>query len=637
MVARLVLAQLPIPQLGALAPTGNVPLAAGALAVAAQVHEITSGIEVEVLPPDLTDTYGDTWLAEHIAASEPDFLGLSLYLWSSERSLHLGREVKRRSPKTRVIVGGPEVSADNSFLLGQDGFDYAVTGEAEDTATDLVATLLAGQDPVGLANVAVRTPAGLSAFGPPAVADFPLERYPSPYLSGFVPVDSERSTYVETVRGCRSHCTFCFYPKSSASLRSLSPEQCGALIRGLRDAGAREVVFLDPTFNHRPDFEVLLDVLAEAGGGALTFFAEVRAEGLTAVHAQKLARAGFTRLEIGLQSVNGATLKRIRRGGSAAKVAAAARLLQDVGIELLVDLIIGLPGDRPDDVLAGIDFLREHDLAAAAQVFPLCVLPGTVLRADAAREGLAYDPGPPYRVSATREMDADTLTALIDSAEARLGRRFDELPRPHLVAAPAEDGPPDVLHVDLDAPARVLAAASTPAARHVALVIAGTDLFAERALLAQAIAARMAIDPYATLDVVLRPRRTFPLDLLAVVRRALDGGPASYGTRMLSHRGEDAQRRIAVVLPAGGAFPDGYVQALVARVPVFVESDLGGAPAAARRWGGAGVLIGDMPAHVDATTWRVLAACGPERIAFADREVEARWVKDALGFREVER
>ena len=37
-------------------------------------------------------------------------------------------------------------------------------------------------------------------------------------------------------------------------------------------------------------------------------------------------------------------------------------MLHGEGIELLVDLIVGLPGDVPDDVLRGIDFLEQHGL-----------------------------------------------------------------------------------------------------------------------------------------------------------------------------------------------------------------------------------------------------------------------------------
>jgi len=65
-----------------------------------------------LVPPPVTDALGDA-LAQVVSRGEPEFLGLSLYLWKVERSLHLAREVKKCSPATRVLVGGREVSSDN--------------------------------------------------------------------------------------------------------------------------------------------------------------------------------------------------------------------------------------------------------------------------------------------------------------------------------------------------------------------------------------------------------------------------------------------------------------------------------------------------------------------------------------------
>jgi hypothetical protein len=108
--------QLPVPRPAAYAATGNVPLAAGCLGVAARIHGLGDALALDVLRPEATDALGDARLADLVARDEPDFLGLSLYLWNGERSLHLAREVKRRSPWTIVLIGGPEVSVWPRFL-----------------------------------------------------------------------------------------------------------------------------------------------------------------------------------------------------------------------------------------------------------------------------------------------------------------------------------------------------------------------------------------------------------------------------------------------------------------------------------------------------------------------------------------
>ena len=632
---RIRLLQLPIPPPAALAATGNVPLAAGVLKVAAEVHGLTDrGLEIEVMPPELTDTYGDRKLADHIAEGQPEFVGLSLYLWNVERSLHVAREIKARSPATQVIIGGPEVTSTPGFVNDALGYDIAVTGEAEDRFAQVMELLMNGDDPSSLPGVATRLANGkMGGFGAEPVADFPISMYPSPYVSGALAVTPKRSTYVETVRGCASSCTYCFYPRSSSSLRSLDVEQSASLLAGLRDRGAREVVFLDPTFNHRQGFQELLDAMIRVNGeGQLSFFAEVRPEGLTEKHAADLAAAGFTKLEIGLQSVNKETLKRVKRFGDPMKVAEAARMLRGQGIDLLVDLIIGLPNDTPGDVAAGVEFLVEHGLGDCAQVFPLCVLPGTAMRASAEEFGLVYDPAPPYRVIRAEGFDETQLIETLLQAEEALDRRLDEYPRLHLISADGTD-PEDVLCVDLAASESETVANANFGARHVALWFRGDDLYPGIERIRSELRVQLQREPFGVLDVVLRPKSPFPFDLLEMILEEFDAATPSYLTRVLAHRGENLQRRIGVVLPRDTGFPESWVEALLEEVPVFQEQTL--EEAITRPLGD------DLPAalitdsEIDEDAWALLVRLrDAEGIAFASREFEARWSLEELRYDE---
>ena len=393
-------------------------------------------------------------------------------------------------------------------------------------------------------------------------------------------------------------------------LRSLSVAESVRLVESLRDKGAREIVFLDPTFNHRPDFAQLLEGLERANaGGSLSFFAEVRAEGLTARHAEQLARAGFTKLEIGLQSARRETLQRIKRGGEVGKVLEAAKRLGANGIDLLVDLIVGLPGDTADDVKRGVELLVEHGLGD--QAFGLSLLPGTAMRATAAADGVVYDEAPPYRVLRTSTMDEEALAEVLAWAERHLDRRIDEVPRPHLVERPGDASSPDVLRVDVESPPSVAVAG----AQHVALWFDGGDLFARRDAVARAIDARLAVDPYATLDVVLVARREFPLDLVDLVRARLNAGTPSCLSRMLSGRGEDLQRRVAVVAPQGAAVSDGWLEAVSTLAPVYRDQ-------LARE-----AIEGAEALGVTAPRARIVGEVGPSEWAkLADRALEARWL-----------
>jgi hypothetical protein len=241
-------------------------------------------------------------------------------------------------------------------------------------------------------------------------------------------------------------------------------------------------------------------------------------------------------------------------------------------------------------------------------------LPGTALRATAGEDGVAFDPAPPYRVQRTATFSEEALRETLFEAEEVLGRRLDEWPRPHL----SEGG------LDGFAPAQL------PGPQHAALWFRGGALFERRGEILRAIDGRLGLDPYATLDVVLQPRGTFPLDLLDAVRARLQEGPQSYLSRSLAHRGEDAQRRIAVVLD--GEHPADFAEALDGQAQVFREQSAVQALRDAERLGiglpAARITGAVTPAQFEELSRRA----GADFVAFADPALERSWQERVLGF-----
>lgn len=632
-IVRLVQLQAPPP--AALGQTGNAALSPGCLAVAAQVGGLTKKFDIDVILPQISDTFGDTTLADHLATDNPAILGFSLYMWNIERSLHIAREVLRRSPDTTVVVGGPEVQPDNAFLLKQQGFDLAVAGEGEEVFAEILARSAAGEPLGDVPSTAFRTEVGMGLFTPGKPPAFPIKKFPSPYLKDVIPIEAGTSVYIETVRGCASRCAFCFYSRGSCVVRRLGAPDAGKLISRLAEAGARHFTVLDPSFNLRPDFVQLLEAIAKTNRKQeFSFFAEVRAEALTEKQMDLLVKAGFTKLEAGLQSVNARTLARAKRGGDPEAVIKACEKLKARGIELLVDLMIGLPGDTRYDVHKAVETLRNRGLGEFVQMMPLSVLPGTSIRENAAEEGIVFEEAPPYRVIRTDKMSEADISESILMSEDILDRRLDEYPRPFLVSPAETVATPDVLTVNLDSPeSEVMQIVSVPCSRHVAMWLDSSDLFARRGLIGRIIERRVAVDPYCTLDVVLIARQPFPLDLVDLVRNALAKWPEWYLTRHLAQRGENAARRVSAVIPSRTNLPGDYVESLMAELPVFKDMTtreaakhpelLGDKIPAAR--------ITDTNLRLSNESLKKLArSADPEAVTFASRRIEAWWVKKVL-------
>jgi radical SAM superfamily enzyme YgiQ (UPF0313 family) len=67
-------------------------------------------------------------IAEKILAEDPAIIGLGVYVWNARQTSELVSLLKRISPETRVIIGGPEVSHEVTEQQICKAADYVITG-----------------------------------------------------------------------------------------------------------------------------------------------------------------------------------------------------------------------------------------------------------------------------------------------------------------------------------------------------------------------------------------------------------------------------------------------------------------------------------------------------------------------------
>ncbi|MBI5446840.1 MAG: radical SAM protein [Deltaproteobacteria bacterium] len=407
---RALLVQLPVP--GYLWPTldANVPLAAGCLSSWAAGPGRASGWEVELLPWREADLLGDEALLRAILGRQPDLVGFSLYLWNSERSLDVARKVSEAGPA--VALGGPEVLPENEWLWNAAGFAVRLPGEGEEAFA-----------------------AVLRSCGERARRTDPIDlrALPSPYLSGLLPPYPDGSIWLETVRGCPFRCAYCHYGKRYARTRSFASGWLEAHLAWARERGVREVYLMDPSFNVRADWEEVLRAL-EAGNpeGRLALHTELVADRLGPGDGRRLARAGLKNCEVGLQTIHDSVLAAVGRTWERKAWLEGVRELTGAGIKVIVGLIAGLPGDTLAGFGESLDFVLREAPEAEVQLFPLALLPGTRLRADAGKLGLLALERPPYTVQQTPGLTFEELAACTDLFEEATGLELDPLGPPAL-------------------------------------------------------------------------------------------------------------------------------------------------------------------------------------------------------------
>ncbi len=536
----------------------NVPLAAAYLEHAAERAGENRHYRFERIPGEMENA--DTpALAGFLAAREPAVLAFSLYLWNIERSLRLARAVKRLSPATRVVVGGPEVAYRHPFLFRAGVADAVVVGEGELAFPALLKAYRSGAA-VNMNTVAVHTRDGYR-WGRRLAPEVELaDAIPPPDHDACRP-DVGGMAYLETARGCPYRCTYCRYPHLRRHMTFLTPADIITRVRALRAAGAREIRFVDPTFNAHPRFRDVVSALASVNRDRrLGFFVELAAEGLTEADADALASANVAEIEVGLQSRDAQVLRAIRRPTDLAALERGVRLLTRRGIRVTLDIMYGLPLQRVGEVRASLRWAAGMR-GVNVQCLQTLLLPGTELR-DRHREwGVLADSHPPYGVQATSTMapaDFSRVEAIIED-DPRL--RSDVRTR-RFVGRRLPDLFPERVRVELAAwrPGQRIGGSQN----RRAVIVAGNGLFGQRERLASLIRHAVRQDPDMLWQFVLEPREEEPLDLFDALADVIRRIPPHITDRYAAARlhGGMAARRLLVQLPPARRFGKDWVEAV---------------------------------------------------------------------------
>ncbi|MCK4506718.1 MAG: B12-binding domain-containing radical SAM protein, partial [Candidatus Aegiribacteria sp.] len=401
------LLQLPLNPSAPLELTGNIPLAGTSLASAAGLHRDS------ILDQNTTDISGDRALVNLVTEKSPRLIAFTLYSWNVERSIHVAKEIRRRIPELIIVAGGPEVTADNEWLLRNSEFDLFVSGEGEPVASEVLK-----YDSV--INI-IKTASGFLETGQ---MDFIPGSWPNPWLTGYLDPSEGASIHIETVRGCSGSCNYCSYRRNHPVPRILPAKDAIVLLKKLSSAGAGEIVFLDPTFNNRPDLIELLEGMVNL---RIDCFGEMRGDTISKHIADALSRAGFKSAEIGFQSGNPEVLRQSGRSGNPMDILDGALNLKNAGVTPVIDLMLGLPGDTPAGAIRSAGMIRDMGLHQHVQVFHLSMLPGTQIRIDSTDRFMSRPPY--YRFT---DMSMGGYAAAREEIADILGYDLDLDPRPLL-------------------------------------------------------------------------------------------------------------------------------------------------------------------------------------------------------------
>lgn len=294
-----------------------------------------------------------------------------------------GREYARlaREAGAFVVMGGYHPTALTDEVLSDPNVDAVIRGEGERVLRDLVLRG-PGEDIPGLSFKR----GGEIVHNPDQDLIADLDTLPQPMRSIRPARFGERGDRysIDTVyssRGCIARCTFCANDTVNKSFRPRSPEHFVEELMRIHDPNQKKIVkFWDSIFLFDPArVEKIVDLMLRRNLTHFRIITESRSDDVIRCEhlMPELRRVGFEKIQIGIESPDPETFRRLRKGGSVAKHERAVRIIQQGGMKVEGFFIIGHSHETEEDIKRYPDFSERLGIHHRALYFVMTPYPGT--------------------------------------------------------------------------------------------------------------------------------------------------------------------------------------------------------------------------------------------------------------------
>jgi radical SAM PhpK family P-methyltransferase len=276
--------------------------------------------------------------------------------------------VRERSPRTKVIVGGPYIwnlvqspsRRGQDLLFGEMGADaFVIDSQGETTLARVVKIFAEGRD-----DELARTPNVAFAVDGKWVRTERAEENNSLDQNRvdwtLFDADSIRPfTMTRTAISCPFACSFCTYPLRAGEHRLASLETMEAELRVLDSLGVKFVDFIDDTFNvPLPRFKDLCRMLIR-NRFSFRWISYLRCGNMDEEAVRLAAESGCVGALLGIESGSRPVLENMNKFANPDKYRKAIRWLEDAGVMCWALLFVGFPGETTETVAETVALVRD--------------------------------------------------------------------------------------------------------------------------------------------------------------------------------------------------------------------------------------------------------------------------------------
>lgn len=314
-------------------------------------------------------------IIEAVKTGKPEYVLLSGFLGNFQYTFMKKaiNDLKKASPSTNVIMGGPMASCIPELLIDKTNIDYVVVGEGEETAIELLRHIDEGIPVKECQGIVYRDEDGKPAKSLPRARIKDLSTYPHPPYEMFnvqpyidYVKSSGRCWEVSTSRGCYAKCGYCRLTfGQKISFRSYD-HVLAELRYIVENFGINRFNFVDDNFLNSPRQVLEFVEALKEFEHKIQFRFQARADKLTPALAVALRDVGCFDISMGLESGSQRILNEMQKSLDVKKAAENIRGVLAAGISIHATFIVGMPGETTESMTETLDYIKYTNLPYVA-------------------------------------------------------------------------------------------------------------------------------------------------------------------------------------------------------------------------------------------------------------------------------
>lgn len=287
-----------------------------------------------------------------------------------------------------IVIGGVGFSIFGEPILKYTGADFGIRGDGETAIVSLIHQLQKAKNFSKVPGLIWQKDGKIYSNSP---------SWPDPFSLITARDFIDNSSYfknggqcgLETKRGCNRHCIYCADPLAKGTkLRLRPPPEVAEEIQALLSQGIDVLHFCDSEFNvPRSHANAICEEFNKHSlGNKIRWYTYMSPTPFDEELARKMSQAGCVGIDFTGDSANSAMLKTYQQMHNKEDLASAVRLCRLNNIAVMIDLLLGGPGETPETVRETIEFIKKINPDCAGAALGVRIYPNTAMEKISARE-----------------------------------------------------------------------------------------------------------------------------------------------------------------------------------------------------------------------------------------------------------